>query len=369
MNVVIAGGGTAGHVFPAIALADRLAADGDSVSFVGSPDGQEAIRVPAAGYPFHPVDAIPLKREVSLATAKAPLVALRSVGAAGPLVERADVVVGVGGYVSVPAVLAARRARVPIVLHEQNAIPSLSNRFLSRFAQIVAVSFERSVGSFGGKARVEVTGNPVREQVTRVPAHREELAGEAWTALDLVPDRATVVVFGGSLGALHVDQAVAQMLQRSAIRDRDDVQLLVLTGPGHIGVVAGAASVPMPLRVRVLPFLDRMDHALAITDLAVARAGAGHIAELTVCGTPSILIPYPHATENHQEANARALVDAGAAEIFLDADLTGDRLSARILGVMDDDDRRTRMADAARVWGRPDAADRVARLVHEAGAA
>lgn len=368
MNVVIAGGGTAGHVFPAIALAERLAAEGDTVSFVGSPDGQEAIRVPAAGYPFHTVAAAPLKREVSLDTAKAPFVALRSVGAARPFVDHADVVVGVGGYVSVPAVLAARRAHVPIVLHEQNAVPSLSNRFLSRFARVVAVSFERSAGAFGGRVRVEVTGNPIREQITRVSAHRPELAEEAWAALDLLPDRTTVVVFGGSLGALHVDQAVAQMLLGSGITERDDLQLLVLTGPDHLDVVSGPGSRAMPLRVRVLPFLDRIDHALAITDLAVARAGAGHIAELTACGLASILIPYPYATEDHQEANARSLVDAGAAELFLDADLSGERLSARILGLIDDRDRRSRMADAAALWGRPDAADRLAGLVHEVGA-
>jgi UDP-N-acetylglucosamine--N-acetylmuramyl-(pentapeptide) pyrophosphoryl-undecaprenol N-acetylglucosamine transferase len=368
MKVVIAGGGTAGHVFPAIALADRLAADGDAVSFVGSPEGQEAVRVPAAGYPFHAVDATPMKREVSLATLKAPLVALRSVGAARLLVDRADVVVGVGGYVSVPAVLAARRSYVPIVLHEQNAIPSLSNRFLSRFARAVAVSFDRSRASFGARVRVEVTGNPVRETITSVPGNRKELAAETWPALDLMPDRSTVVVFGGSLGALHVDQVVAQMLQGSAIRDRDDLQLLVLTGPAHHDVVAGPASASMSLRVRALPFLDRMDLALAIADLAVARAGAGHIAELTVCGVPSILIPYPHATENHQEANARAVVDAGAAELLLDRDLSGERLSARILGLVDDHDRRHRMADAAQTWGRPDAAERLAGLVHEVGA-
>ena len=367
MNVVITGGGTAGHVFPAIALADRLAADGDAVSFVGSPTGQEAVRVPAAGYPFHAVDAIPMKRQLSRATMKAPVVALRSVGRARGFLDGADVVVGVGGYVSVPTVLAARRAGVAIALHEQNAIPSLSNRFLSRFARAVGVSFDRSRASFPARLRVEVTGNPVRRQITRVRANRDDLAAEARTELDLASDRRTVLIVGGSLGALHVNQAVAQMLAGSAIRARDDLQLLVLTGPAHLDVVAGAASSPMALRVRVLAFLDRMDLALAVADVVVARAGAGHIAEITACGLPSILIPYPHATENHQEANARAVVDAGAAELFLDRDLSGDRLGERIMRLVDDRDRIRRMADAATAWGRPYAADRLADVVHEVG--
>ena len=368
MKVVIAGGGTAGHVFPAIALADRLTEDGDEVSFVGSPQGQEAVRVPAAGYTFDAVAASPMKRELSLATMKAPVTALRSIATARPFVQDADVVIGVGGYVSVPAVLAARRARVPIALHEQNAIPSLSNRSLARFARVVAVSFDRSRASFGRHVRVEVTGNPVRGPIVQVPSHRDALAAEAWHTLDLDPDRTTIGIFGGSLGALHVDQVVASMLRTSPIRDRGDLQLLVLTGPDHLDVVVGAAAQISALRVRVLPFLDRMDLALAIADLAVARAGAGHIAELTVCGVPSILIPYPHATEQHQDANARALVDAGAADLLQDADLTGDRLGARIMSAVDDAARRRRMAEAATAWGRPDAASRLAALVHEVAA-
>jgi UDP-N-acetylglucosamine--N-acetylmuramyl-(pentapeptide) pyrophosphoryl-undecaprenol N-acetylglucosamine transferase len=365
VNVVIAGGGTAGHVFPALALADRLSQDGDAVTFVGSPDGQEATRVPAAGYPFHAVAASPVKREFSVATVGAPIVAMRSAKACRPLVRDADVVVGVGGYVSVPAVLAARLARRPIVLHEQNAIPSLANRSLARLATAIGVSFGRSRVAFPARARVELTGNPVREMIGRVPANRSALAAEAWETLDLLPDRSTVVVLGGSQGALSLDRSVAAMLEATPIRDRDDVQLLVLTGPSHGAVVSEVAAGSMALRVRVVPFLDRMDLALAIADLAVARAGAGHIAELTACGVPSILVPYPHATGNHQEANARELVGVGAASLYLDEDLSGPGLSMRILGLIDDGARREAMAKASASWGRPDADRRLAALVRE----
>ena len=367
MKFVIAGGGTAGHVFPAVALADRLRGDlGAEISFVGSASGQEAAIVPKAGYEFHAVEAAPLLREFSIRAARAPFVALGSVRASGPLVAGADVVVGMGGYVSVPAVLAAARARIPIVVHEQNAIPGLANRLLARRAASVGVSFEDARSRFPTRVPVALTGNPVRSRVLDVSTRRAELAAEAWEALELEPGRTTVVVLGGSQGALHVDRSVAGGLHE--LRDRGDLQLIVLTGPAHLGVLEDAAEPETALRVRALPFLDRIELAYAVADLAVARAGATSIAELTVCGVPSILVPYPHATENHQEANARELERAGAAEILLDRDLSPRLLVRRILALVDDDERRLKMAGSAVAWSKPDAAQRLASLVLEAAA-
>ena len=365
MRVVIAGGGTAGHVFPAVALADRLSDDTDvRVEFIGSSAGQEATLVPDAGYPFHGVAAAPLRRELSISSAKAPFVAIGSVRACAPFVRDADVVVGMGGYASVPAALAARRARVPVVLHEQNAVPGLANRLLARIARSVGVSFADAAARFPVSVPVAVTGNPVRRQVLAVASTPEAIAVQAWDALDLDPARATVVVFGGSQGALHVDQAIAGALE--GLSSRGDLQLLVLTGREKADVVARAAERPMDLRVRVLPYLERMELAYAVADLAVARAGATSIAEMTVCGLPSILIPYPHATEDHQTANARELVGAGAAELYADADLSSDGLARRILDLMDDDTRRAAMAARASAWSKPDADERLAALVREA---
>jgi UDP-N-acetylglucosamine--N-acetylmuramyl-(pentapeptide) pyrophosphoryl-undecaprenol N-acetylglucosamine transferase len=367
VKIVIAGGGTAGHVFPAVALADRLAEDlGAEISFVGSQSGQEATLVPEAGYKFDAVEAAPLLREVSIRAAKAPLVALRSVSKCGPLVAGADVVVGMGGYVSAPAVLAAARARIPVVLHEQNAVPGLANRLLARRAVSVGVSFEDARQRFATKVPVTLTGNPVRARILEVSTRRAELASQAWAALDLEPRRLTVVVLGGSQGALHVDQSVAAGLDE--MRDRGDIQLIVLTGPAHLEVLAGSTDPAMALRVRAMPFLDRMELAYAVADLAVARAGATSIAELSVCGIPSILIPYPHATENHQEANAREVQRAGAAEILLDRNLSPGLLARRILALVDDDERRHAMAKSAIAWGKPDADERLASLVREAAA-
>jgi UDP-N-acetylglucosamine--N-acetylmuramyl-(pentapeptide) pyrophosphoryl-undecaprenol N-acetylglucosamine transferase len=362
VNVVIAGGGTAGHVFPAIALADRLATDhGAEVRLLGSATGQEAALVPAAGFVFHAIRAIPAQRRVSLGAVRAGLVALRSVRSCLPLVRGADTVVGMGGFASASAVLAARRARVPYVLHEQNAVPGLVNRLLAKNARSIAVSFADARTRFGPRVPTVVTGNPVRASILAVPASRESLAKEAWDALNLEPDRVTVVVFGGSQGALHVDRTIAAALP--GLRHRGDLQLLVLTGRGHEEVVAGPAREPGPLVVRVLPFLHRMELAYAVADLVVGRAGATSIAELTVCGLPSLLIPYPHATEDHQTANARELQREGAAGVLFDEELSPERLIDRIVGLVDDRDRLRIMGERAAAWAKPDAAERLAAMV------
>jgi UDP-N-acetylglucosamine--N-acetylmuramyl-(pentapeptide) pyrophosphoryl-undecaprenol N-acetylglucosamine transferase len=363
VRIVVAGGGTAGHVSPSIAVAHRLRDRGASVEFVGSPAGQEASLVPAAGYRFHPVDAKPFRRELSLRSAAAPFVALRSVATSRPIVRGAGAVLGMGGYASVPAVLAARSVSVPVVLHEQNAVPGLANRVLSRVASAIAVSFESTRVRLPARLRIAVTGTPVRREILDVPGRHDEIRREAMATLDLDPDRTTILITGGSLGALHVDRTVAAAIPLLA--GRADLQLLVLTGAAHEAVVADAASRPMNLLVRTRPFLDRMELALAAADLAVARAGANTIHELAVCGVPAILVPYPHATGEHQDANAREVHRAGAAEIYLDRELTPEGLARRILTLVGDPARRAAMADRATAWSKPDADERVADLVLE----
>ena len=238
--------------------------------------------MPAAGYRFHAVAAAPMQREVSVASASAPFVR-RSVRTCLPIVRPADVVVGMGGYVSVAPVIAARWAHRPIVLHEQNAIPSLANRLLARFATAVGVTFGSSRASFGARVRTEMTGNPVRAQVTARARATVELPKRLVPRSTSRPDGRPSLVFGGSQGALHIDQVVAGSPQH--LRHRDDLQVIVLTGRDHLDVVASAATDVVPLLVRPMPFLDRMELALAVADLAVARAGAGHIAELTDAGS------------------------------------------------------------------------------------
>lgn len=362
MKVLIAGGGTAGHVFPALATAAELRSDGHDVRFAGTAAGQENLLVREAGFPFVAVEARPLVRKVSVRAVTAPFAAVRSVKTCRPLVEAADVVVGMGGYVSVPVALAALRSRRPLVLHEQNAVPGLANRTFARPARLVALAFAEARRALPRRTRTLVTGNPVRPQILAVPAERDRLAKEALEELDLEPGRRTVVVFGGSQGALHINRAIAAALPAM---EADDLQVLLLTGPAHIDTVRSSLPDAGP-PVRVAGFLERMELAYAVADVVIARAGATTIAEVAVCGLPSLLIPYPYATGRHQEANARALERAGGATVVLDDELDGGVLRERIAWLLDDD-RRHQMGERASAWSRPNAARALADAVIEAG--
>jgi len=365
VNVLIAGGGTAGHVSPSLALARRLVEDhGAEVTFAGTAGGVEARLVAAAGYAFEPVEAVPFVRSVSPRNAVAPAVVLRSVRRARPLVDAADVVVGMGGYVSVPIGIAALRGRRPLVVHEQNAVPGLANRLFARPARAVALAFADAARQLPSRARTIVTGNPVRAEILSVRTDRDALAKEALETLDLEPGRTTVVVFGGSLGARRIDRAATEAVRELA--DRSDLQFLVLTGAPHLELVRDAIPRGIDLVVRALPFLDRMELAYAIADLVVCRAGANSVAEVAVCGLPSILVPYPYATGRHQDANARALVRAGGARSVVDEALTGPLLAARLRESLGDPDALREMGERAAAWSRPDADEALARVVTEA---
>ena len=248
MKVIVAGGGTAGHVFPALAFCRRLIdEEGAEVTFVGTAAGVESQLVPAAGVPFVEIEARPLVRRASMGLLRFPFVLLRSVRRCRPLVEKADVVVGMGGYASAPAVLAASRARRPVVLHEQNSVPGLANRVLARRAVAVAVSFAEAERRFPRRTAVVLTGNPIREVIASVPADRERLAKEALEELELDPDRRTVVVFGGSQGALHVNRATVGACR--ILRERADLQVLLLTGTVHHETISASLSDGAPLLV------------------------------------------------------------------------------------------------------------------------
>jgi len=260
--------------------------------------------------------------------------------------------------------LAARRAHLPIVLHEPNAIPGLANRLLARSATSVAIAFEDARSRIPGGARIEMIGYPVRTTILDVPTHRAALAEEARSLLGLELERRTVMVTGGSQGAVHLDQVVAAALPLFA--ERGDLQLLIVTGPGRESELAGAAERAGAARVVVVPFLDRMELGYAAADLVVARSGATTISELAVCGLPSILVPYPHATEDHQDANARELVRVGAAVLVPDVELTPDVFATTLLALVDDAGMLASMAERASGWAKPDAADRFASLVVEA---
>jgi UDP-N-acetylglucosamine--N-acetylmuramyl-(pentapeptide) pyrophosphoryl-undecaprenol N-acetylglucosamine transferase len=360
MNVVVAGGGTGGHVFPALATATALReAHGATIIFIGARDGQEATLVPAAGFRFVGLDVAAAQSRFSLATVRAVRLAFRGARACRRIVASADVVVSIGGFASAPAALAARRTRTPLVLIEPNSIPGVVNRIAVRWATAVATTFEHTTERLPPGVRIERTGNPIRREIAGVAEHRDRLRADALGVFDLEPNRTTVLVTGGSQGARHLDEVVAAALPELA--SRGDLQLLVATGPAHFATVRDAIDPDADLRVRAVGFIERMELALAVADLAVSRSGGG-VAELTAAGLPSILVPYPFATEHHQEANARELVAAGAARLLPDEALSSSTLTRAILELVDDADARRAMGAAARRWARPDAAERIARL-------
>lgn len=362
MRVIISGGGTAGHVYPGLALADQLRAKHPDTEllWVGTAEGLEASVVPKSGFPFATVAAAGLRRGLTFANAGVmaklaggSLEARRIVGDYRP-----DVVVGMGGYVSAPVVLAARLARLPVLLHEQNAIPGLANRLLARFADCVAVSYQQSARAFP-PAKVVVTGNPVRPEI--LTSTREE----GLELYRLERRRKTLLVCGGSRGAHKINQAMIESYH--GLSGRSDLQVLHVTGMIDFDFVSGRIaeleSAADRLTYKVHRYLDRIAPAYAATDLIVCRAGAGTLAEITARGIPSILVPYRHATGGHQDENARVLEEAGACRVIEDGRLAGDLLVSLISELVGDEVGLRKMAVAARSAGHPEAADRLSELV------
>ena len=342
---MIAAGGTAGHVVPALAIADALRAEGAEVVFAGG-ERAEAELVPAAGYELETLKVEGISRTNLLKAARAVLRAGAAVGAARRIVDGADAVLGGGGYVAGPVGLAALTRRIPVVLTEADSHLGLTNRLLAPRARRVCLAFP--IEGRDGE-RYLVTGRPVPPAVDDRAAARAEFG--------IPPEATCVLVFGGSLGARSINLAAVEAFADAGFHvlhvpgARDFAQL---TEPGE----------RYHLREYVVPF----GKALVAADLAVARAG-GSVFELAQYGLPAILIPYPHASADHQTANARWMAEAGAATILADAELTPQRLRAEVDGLLGDPERLAQMAAASRRLARPDAAAVVAREVLAAAAA
>jgi len=355
---VVAGGGTGGHVLPALAIAQALVARGhsaDGIHFVGSARGLEARLVPEAGFRITLLPGRGIARRLAPANVGAVLGLLQAIVRALRLVRRLrpKVVVAVGGYASVPAAVAAVVWRVPLVLHEQNAVPGLANRLASRFAKACAVSVPNTP-----LPRAELTGNPVRREIVAVD---RSYAGRARAReiLDIPHARRVVSVFGGSLGARRINEGVRGLGELWA--HRDDIAIRHVVGSRD-----WAAFTPPDtesLLYQAVEYEDRMPVFYAGADVVVARAGATTVAELAAAGVPAILVPLPGAPGDHQTANARALADRGAAVLVPDGDCTAERLAEVIDPLLHDGAKLDAMSRAAAALAMPDAADRVADLV------
>ena len=360
---MITGGGTGGHVFPGLAVARELLRRDPvrPIVWIGSRAGLESRLVPAEGIRLVSLSLGGLAGKGIVTRLRSAAQALAGVlrCMARFLRDRPAAVLGVGGFASGPACLAAVLLRVPLILHEQNSVPGGTNRFLARFARAIAVSFDETAAALEA-SRIIVTGNPVRAEFFAPAA---PVAQRAETAQ---PPRLKLLVVGGSRGARSINRAVAGALPGLA-RWKGRLSIVHQTGEAD-WEEARKAHAGAGLDSEVLPFLDDMPRRMREADLVLSRSGASAVFEIAAAGRPAILVPFPHAAGGHQAANARSLAAAGAALVIEDRELSGGRLAAALDALLPDSQRLRTMADAARRLSRPDAASRIADLVEEAGA-
>jgi UDP-N-acetylglucosamine--N-acetylmuramyl-(pentapeptide) pyrophosphoryl-undecaprenol N-acetylglucosamine transferase len=354
--VLVMAGGTGGHVFPALAVAKVLRDRGVPVVWLGVPGSMEARLVPANGFPIEWLTVQGIRGKGIGAWAMAPVRILSAVLQAMAIVRRLKprAVLGAGGYVSGPGGIAAWLLRVPLLIHEQNAIPGLTNRWLAKMAGQVMQAFP---GSFAAAVHAHTVGNPVRADIAALPEPAARFAGRT--------GRARLLVFGGSLGAQRLNAMVPQALSHIEPAQRPQVRHQA----GARGIDAALQAYrEAQVDAEVTAFIDDMAAAYAWADVAVCRAGAMTIAELQAAGLGALLIPFPAATDDHQTRNADALVGVGAARVLQERDMTADNLSASIVDLTADRTRLLAMAEAARRSRVIDAAAQVADFCMAAGA-
>ena len=365
-SVVIGAGGTGGHIYPGLATADaiRAARPDSQIVFVGTKRGLEGRLIPQAGYELVTVDMLPLNTNLRWRLAFFPFSIVRStVQTLRTLRERkADVVLGMGGYPSVPAVLAAWLARVPRIIHESNATPGLANRFVSRFAPNIALAFREGGRNLPRHRDTRLVGMPLSESLAAFD--RDALREEARAHFNLKDGERMVLVSGGSLGAVRLSRAAADLAGRW--RDRTDIRLVIKAGRDQLPAIEQQLTSNGGHAVATaVAYLDRMDLAYAAADITVCRAGSGTVAELSHVGLPAVLVPYPSAAHDHQSFNAQALVDVGAAVMIPDSDVTADRLEQVLTPFLADPARLAAMAAAAHQTVHATAARDLARWVLE----
>jgi UDP-N-acetylglucosamine--N-acetylmuramyl-(pentapeptide) pyrophosphoryl-undecaprenol N-acetylglucosamine transferase len=358
MRVVLAGGGTAGHVAPLLAVADclRRRDPGTRIVALGTAEGLEARLVPQRGYDLELLPRVPLPRRPSRDLIYLPGRLSGAVRAAGAVLtrERADVVVGFGGYVATPAYLAARRLRVPIVVHEANTRPGVANRLGARLTRHVAVTFPGTP-----LPHAKRIGLPLRHEITSLD--RAARRAEARAAFGLEPDRTTLLVFGGSLGAQRLNLTFPAPAAAEALA-LAGVQVLHVSGQGkEFAPPAVSASKAAPPYV-VVPYVDRMDLAYAAADLIVCRAGAGTVSEVTALGLPAAYVPLPIGN-GEQRLNARPVTDAGGGLLVEDAACTPDWVRTDLVPLLADAGRMAAVGSRAAAFGRRDADERLADMI------
>jgi len=357
LNILFAGGGTGGHLFPGIALAEefqRRKLD-ERIVFVGTANGLEARVIPREGFFLEFVSAAGFIGVSRIRQIKAAWKMVKALLDSYRIIKkhRPDIVFGLGGYASFATVLVGALMRIPSVIMEQNSVPGMSNKILGRFADTVCVTYQESISSFP-RDKTYLTGNPVRERVLR----GSRTSGMKIFGLD--PEKFTVFIFGGSGGASSINMAMVEALQY-LLDIRDEVQFLHQTGEKDYEYVRSSYR-NFGYYGMVTPFIFQMAEAYAVSNIVVSRAGATTLSELTALGKPSVLIPFPYATANHQEMNARKLEKLQAAIIILDKELNGRSIAEAIRQLFRNTEMREKMQQNCRVLGQPQASQKVLEI-------
>lgn len=360
MRIIVTGGGTGGHIYPALALIKYIQQKDPRSEFlyIGTTKGLESELVPRENIPFKAIEITGFKRSLSLENIRTVLRFIKGVRESKRIIKefKPDVVLGTGGYVCGPVVYVASKLKIPTVIHEQNSVPGLTNKFLSKYVDKVAICF-KEVEQFFPIEKVVLTGNP---RASEVIVERTKGVLENF---QLQSGKPTVLITGGSRGASPINQAVLSALPQL---QQKSYQVIFVTGKAHYDQIVAQVKNPENYNnVAIVPFIHEMEKVLPSVDVVVGRAGATSLAELTALGIPSILIPSPYVTNNHQEKNAKTLVSNGAAIMITEKELSSTKLVEALDTLLLDRNKRYEMAEAAKQLGMRDASERLANVLFQ----
>ena len=351
MKAIIAAAGTGGHINPALAIANKIKQEepNSEIIFVGTDRGLENDLIPRAGYDLKRIEAYGFNRKISLDNVKKMYKTFKSIGQAKKIIQdfKPDIMIGTGGYICLPVALAASKLKVPIVLHESNAFPGVAIKMLSKKASAILVGFEDAKKRIKNAENVVVVGNPSKvKEISFTNSQKEKILKEIGLT-DI--EKPIVLVFGGSQGAQKINESFINIISKKV---NEKYQIIWATGPNQYEIIKtklqnlniNIDNIP---NVKILPYIYNMEEVMNCVDLVVSRSGAMTITEISIVGKPSIFIPFPYATENHQEYNAKVLEKVGAAKIILDADLDFNILNSTINEIISDKEKMCRMSENA----------------------
>jgi UDP-N-acetylglucosamine--N-acetylmuramyl-(pentapeptide) pyrophosphoryl-undecaprenol N-acetylglucosamine transferase len=364
MRILITGGGTGGHIYPALAIANNLKKRYKDVDilYVGTEKGLEAELVPKEGFCFETIRVKGFPRKFSKDTFKTIKELFLGLGDAKRIINnfKPDVVIGTGGYVCGPVVYVASMKKIPTMIHEQNALPGVTNKILSKHVDKIAASFEESIERFKKPEKVVITGNPIRGDILTID--REE----AYKFLDIDPNKPFILSFGGSGGQKRLNDAIFYVIKENY--NNSKFQLLHVTGKRFYDDFMGELqeeNIILKDNIKIVPYFYDMPKALNTADLMITSAGAITIAEMTAVGVPSIIIPKSYTAENHQEFNAKALEKKGASVVILEKDLNGEKLNDTIFKLLNDKEKLFKMKKNSRSLGKTDACNKIVDMIQE----